>query len=488
MTLPKALQQTDRTDHAMSCSKFDMPTPPVRVKNPLAAHKMIVGMKTHLEHGYTYRLEAFSIKETDDHTTFYLMQIFDTTNKKGDSRTASVSLWKVLNGFECIESFMVADTEHMMDNGRRIREIKCPVAQETMLAMPRCKVAALFTTNDVECMDSFTYSRPPSTPRCIEHSVMCMAKTRFALAHVKEMPADKLFELYLTSRFMDADTIQDIIKGLGNDDRFKSRAPKDLSEQELKAYKTESLKVVREHMKANVKPEDFKPMVVEWLEHNLVISRTLDPAVYKDAIGRKVPMTAETAKEWDRLSGLLFLMATSKHYRESRCDLQLAMSSAFNGTWIAEITPKDQRWGVSPPDGQDLKWVCSTPAGRMWLLHKLVESGSSQEMFVDALKEILAKKELPPKAKLDMAMGMLTDGLNQYEHGILGLTKSIFLRTLTGELQLPVTLKRRMENEVNKYGIDWWLCNVDVEHVKKEDDRTTMDPFRLLESVAAKPV
>lgn len=468
----------------MSSSKFDMQTPTVRVKNPLAVHKMVAGMKTHLEHGYERHQHVFSVKETDDRTTFYILQIFDTKNKKDEMKTASGFLWKVLTGLQCVESFMIPDEVHEMEGGRILRNIACPVVIEELVAMPKCLVAAPFTTNDVACMDSFTYSRPPSAPRCIEHSVMCMAKTRFALAHVMKMPADKLFELYLTSRFMDADTIQDIIKGLGNDDRFKSRAPKGLSEQELKAYKTESLKVVREHMKANVKPEDFKPMVVDWLEQNLVISRTLDPAVYKDAIGRKVPMTKETAEEWDRLSGLLFLMATSKHYRESRCDLQLAMAAAFDGTWIAEVTPKDQRWGVSPPDGKDLGWACKEPAGKMWLLDSVRTHGAAQEKMVESFKTIFATEDVDEKTRIDVAFTLLTDGLNHYQHGILGLVKSIFLRTLTTELVFPAALVRRFETELEKYGIHWCMFTVPIiHHGPGDEDGKTVEPFALLESV-----
>lgn len=470
----------------MSSCTFDMQTPTVRVQNTLAVHSMVAGMKTHLEHGYERHLHVFSVKETDDRTTFYILQIFDTTNKKGETKTASGFLWKVLTGLQCVESFMVADTVHAMEGGRILRDVTCPVATEELLALPKCLVAAPFTTNDVACMDSFTYSRPPSAPRCIEHSVMCVAKTRFALTHVIEMPADKLFELYLTSRFMDADTIRDILEGLDDSARFQSRAPKGLSEQELKAYKTESLREVREHMKSSVKAEDFKPMVVEWLERNLVISRTLDPAVYKDAIGRKVPMTKETAEEWDRLSGLLFLMATSKHYRESRCDLQLAMAAAFDGTWIAEVTPKDQRWGVSPPDGKDLGWVCKEPTGKMWLVDTAKTHGAAQERFVGSLKTALTAEGVEDKIRIDVALTLLTDGLNHYQHGILGLVKSIFLRTLTKELDFPVKLVRRFEIETQRHGIAWCMFTVPITHVEPgHKHHKEVEPFALLESVGA---
>lgn len=462
----------------MSCSKFDMPTPAINVMDPLNVKKMLVGTRTHLGHQYIRRLEAFSVKQTDGVRTHYLMQIFDTPNKKGVSKTTSCFLWKVLKGFECVESFMVPDTVHTMDDGRELRDIHCPLAVEMMLTLPKCLIAAPFTTNDLAKFDSFSFGSTSNT--CIEHSVMCHAKTLFVMSEIQALSPDSLFEYYLSSKFIDADTIRDILEKLDNDRRFHTRAPKDLSEEELKAWNAEALCDVRKHMQANVSPEHFKELVLAWLSLNLVIPRKLDPAVYKDKIGRRVPMTPEMVAKWNSLSGLLFLLATSKHYRQNRVDLQLAIPAAFNGAWIAEITPKDQRWGVSPPNKKDLEWVCKDPAGKMWLLNAVRTHGAAQEAFVEKLKSILYSKDMDERRRDEEAMVMLTEGLDQYKHGILGLVKSIFLRTLSSEILVKPTLARRMEIACEHYNIFWWFHSVMIQDAKPDEK---MDPFELLQSV-----
>lgn len=473
-----------------------MQTPHALVKSPLALQTMIRGIKTHLGHGYTRSTVPFSVKGLDGGITHYLLQFFDTVNKKGHEQTTSGLLWGICNGYECLESFMVRDEVHKMDDGE-LRLIMCPAMAETMMTMPKRLVSYVFTTNDLFAMDSFTFNRPPNAPRCIENYVMACGKTRFAQSRVATMAPEKLVELYLTSRFMNADTIADILDDLSNDERFQKRAPQDLSDEERKQWNAEALRSVRERLATEVSPERFKELVGAWLARNLELSPTLNPVTYKEDVGRKVPMTPEMALAWDKISPLLFLLATSHFYNRSPVDLQLALPAAFNGTWIAEITPKDQRWGVSPPDQKNLDWVCKTPEGLIWLLKTAKTHGKAQEEFVAKLKSVIdAQDVIDEDARIEEALLLLTDGLNGYKHGILGLVKSIHLRMLTGEINLKPPSSSMVNGAVKKptilggieelckqNNINWAFESTKIELVVPSDKT---DYFQVLQSIGAK--
>lgn len=478
----------------MSFSPFDMRTPHFKIPSQFPLHDMIERMKTHLGHGYTRNIIAFSWKKNDDQVIYFLAQSFETNNKKGVKTTASCFLWMICNGFERLESFAVPDEVYKMDDGE-LRMILCPLMAETLKVLPKRLLAYLFTTNDVAGMDSFTYSRPPWAPRCIENYVMASGKSQFVQSHVRSMPPEELFNLYLTSRFIDSDTIADILQDLGNDERFQKRAPPGLSDEERKLWESDAIKSIRERMKAEVSPERFKELVGSWISRNLELSPNLDPVIYKDAVGRKLPMTPAMCQAWDKLSPLVFLFATSRFYWRSPADLYLALTAGFDGTWIAELTPKDQRWGVSPPNKKDLKWVSTTPEGLAWLLQALKTKGRAQEEFVAGLKTILNAEDISETRRIDEAVLKLTDGLDKYEHGILGLVKSIYLRLLTGEIKLQPPASSMANNVVVKptvFGkilellkennIDWTFYWPEIEMVAPSDET---DNFQLLESFPA---
>lgn len=477
----------------MSFSPFDMRTPHVKIPSQFPLYDMIKRMKTHLGHGYTREIIPFSWKRHDQ-TTYFLAQSTKTVDKKGVDKTSSLFLWMVCNGIQSLESFAVPDEVYKMDDGE-IRMIQCPLMAETLKVLPKRLLAYLFTTNDVAGMDSFTYSRPPWAPRCIENYVMASGKSLFVQSHVRSMPPEELFNLYLTSRFIDSDTIADILHGLGNDDRFQKRVPPGLSDEERKLWESDAIKTIRERMKTEVSPERFKELVGSWISRNLELSPNLDPVIYKDAVGRKLPMTPEMCQAWDKLSPLVFLFATSRFYWRSPADLNLALAAGFDGTWIAELTPKDQRWGVSPPNKKDIKWVSTTPEGLFWLLQALKTKGKAQEEFVAGLKTILNAKDISEPHRIDEAVLKLTDGLDKYEHGILGLIKSIYLRLLTGEINLrppsssvanDVAVKPSVFGKIlellKENNIDWTFYWPEIEMVVPSDET---DIFQLLESLPA---
>jgi hypothetical protein len=461
----------------MSCSKFDTPTPAVKMSYPNRPDLcMMKNLKTHFGHPYERREDFFSRTEGDK-TSYYIQQIFVTPNKKGIPKTAGIFLWLVLPGDGAIEISTPGETVKAGD-GSFVQDIACKTAQATMLALPKACVAYPFTTNDPACLDSFTFTQGSAEPRCCEYYVMNLGKTAVGRTMCLDVPARSMLDLALTTRFIDSDTLIDMFEHLDNDHRFVERAPKNLTDAERKEHAKAELKRVRDEMTAKISPEHFVSLYSEWLDLNDKISPLREPAIFKDKIGRKILLPEPAV--WDNVAGLLFLLATTKILKRSPENLSLALVAC--SAFIAEVTPKDARWGVMPPEKNDLDWVASTAEGKCWLIRTMETHGAAQDRFIAELQSLYTKSiSTTEKDEQDACdrdfFGMLTRGLSEYEFGILGLVKAIVLRCFIGELKIPCGVQVLIEKCVNSFGLDWYFHMTSAYSIDPETDVTDVDPF-----------
>ena len=477
----------------MSCSKMQFKTTSFRMHSPtLPPPAMFKYMKT--QYGYKYDVEElyFSIKTLNDDLEYYIMLVFRTNDKDNEKRVAAISLWKIVDEHTPTDP-RAFDEIHVLDNKTEIRDIKCKGTQAHMFELERDNTGVGFTTNDPFAMDSFT--RLQYKPRCTEYSVMCIAKTLHNEPFIAELSSGELLHVALTSPHVSADTLWDIVEDLPNDKRFQERAPKDLSREELKRFKVNALASAREAAK-QLGAEEFKARYQRWEERNLQIDPTSKPSIFKDKVGRGLLMCQPAARSWDKKAGLLFFLATSKNLSESPVNLALALTA--HNAFIAEVTPKDARYGVKPPtlegktEGERLDWCAETPAGKAWFVALTKTHGAKQEEFIGRFKGLMDKAHATKRKDFDErqtyfdeALRMLTDEIDKYEYGILGLTKALVLRVFTGQIKLHAGFEYHVMQYLRGFGIDWGFQYFHKVHVTLHTDGSDQDPFMLLQSVSS---
>lgn len=471
---------------------MDSATPCVRMHSPpLPPSKCFTRFLS--EYGHGYDVEKIYFNTTIDGVTeYFIMLVFRTPDKKGEVRVSNISLWEILcdDDNEAPRDRQIQDTVHAFTGGDQLRDIHCKAATSQMKEMPRKHASKVFTTNDMAALDSFT--RVQSKPRCLEYSVMCVAKTLHNKEFIAAMSDDDLVKLVMTSPFIKSDMLRDVLEDRENYERFTKRAPPGLSREEAKDHEKTALANLREREVKGMEPKMLKALVMRWEKRNLTLDPDSKPAIFKDEVGQKLIMSKESVESWDKLSGLLFLLATTKLAKESPVNLAFALTAAKD-TFIAEVTPKDERYGVKPPklDGnkehERLDWCAETPAGKLWLVKLTKSHGAEQEAFIakfkaemDAANECSIRDVQTRSVHIESALDMLTDGLNEYKFGILGLVKAIALRIFTGQIVLNGGFKNRIDVLLKPYGIDWWFHDVHATF-----NTTEQDPFELLCSVSS---
>lgn len=456
----------------MSCSKFATPTPSSEIHAcGIDMPKAIPKIKTRLGHGYTRKLEAFSTSDIALNTTYWLLQTFDTPNKKGEIKTANAYLWRVLTDRK-IESFMTTPEPYPMGDARVLSMITCPVAIDELSGLPKVLTACLYTTNSLAGLSSFSLTHDEKNPSCLEYYFNVIAKTQFALTHLKAMRNEDIVEMLSTSTRIDSDTLLDMLESKCNDLRFKRRASDDLSDEERKEHEKTALIEARAYM-ASLEPRIVVTCCIDWLNNNLKLSKTTDPELCK-SIGGKIPIPSHKLGEWNKTVGLAMIAIASKLYKDSPLDLQNALPAGF-GAWVAEFTPKDQRYGISV-DRMDLDEACKSVQGKVGLMKLLEKEQARQEAFIADLEAILEAPGNDEGARARAALCKLTDGIDEHHRSIHGLSRAILLRLITGQLKFPCQLYTQITDFFRKIGLNWSVKDITV--YQTEDD--SFDPFTLL--------
>lgn len=463
----------------MSCSKPVTdnnlkPTRPTRMHKPKrdSTEKMLSPL------GYPYIQEKFGVLiEEDDEKKLYLLLNFKALNKKGEMKTTMISVWRVLCDVEDdLLPMRNKPDEKTVIEGTTVYFIRCDTTIDWMTRQEKAQIGMPFTSNDPAMMSSF---RPGArSGQCNEHLVMCMGKTAFSEACCSKNPTIP-YNVAMTSPRCSPDMLNAVLERKGNDTRFiEEHVPRTLTDEERKALKKQRLAETRVKIEA-LGAETFCQRYLEWLQLNKTLDRSTDPVVFKDKIGGNILMDGEMVEKWGKLAPLLFIWAASKTWLENPANFAVAVT-CDRQTCIAEVTPKDERYGVKPPNGNDLTWCAETVEGALWLIGMLKTHGWEQENFIGSLQDcfntangcMVSNPPLHAQMVTD-AFGMLTDGLNQYKFGILGLTKTILLAIGRGELVIPSNVHRRIQELLSDNGLGhWWLRAPILEF--DEDDR---DPF-----------
>jgi hypothetical protein len=454
----------------MSCSKLS-PTTPVKLLNYARPCPSLYEEFETNGHLYTRRTDAFIIKTPKGEMTYYLLQSFKSP-KKDKLETACAFLWEVLGS---TESLSAPDDVTMMRDDTEVREIKCEVAIEELMSMPKRLVAQPFTSNDF-CFSS--HKRGNTSNYCIEHKVIGEDKTRVVRRLLSSTTTrEDRYKFALTNPHITSDSLRDIVSNQPNETRFTKRAPAELGKEARKVWEAEA----RQHVNAQIRsmtPDKYCELENAWLDRNLAVDHMTDPVIVKEQIGGQLPMPASILEVWNILAPLCFYSRTADWFHDNWKNLSLAAISAY-GTWIAEITPKDQRWGVSPPEGKTLSWGCDTPQGKRWLTDMVRTHGGAQEEFMDALKLVVNGEDNDTMVCVEKAFDMLTHGLNEFMYGILGLVKRITLATLTGELKFSNMLILRIQTFFEDNGLQWRFRITEI----IQDTERGEDPFKLLETI-----
>lgn len=458
----------------MSCSKFSTPTPATSIYAcGIDMLQEIKKIKTRFGNGYTRTTEAFCISDISGETSYWLLQIFDTPNKKKEMKTCNAYLWRVLTNSK-IESFTSTPVPYSMGDARVLSTISCPVAIDEMSGLPKALAGCFYTTNSLGALSSFSLTHDEKDPSCLEYYFNVVAKSELSRRQIASMPAQEVKEYMRTTRFISADALLDIVSDLDNGDRFHARALDDLSDNDRKAFNEELLRVTREGVAASEDHEDFKALVLRWIERNLQLPKTMDPVLYKEQIGRMLPLP-DIAK-WNEIAGLSLIVIASKLYKNSPVDLQSALPAGY-GALVAEFTPKDSRYGVSFGK-EELDEACKTPYGKIQLMKLLFKEHDRQETFIADLKAILEAPGNDELAKARAALHKLTHGIDEYGSSIHGLSRAILLRLIVGELKFPPLLHAEIVGCFRKIGLNWDIEDIPVYPIDEEDD--SLDPFALL--------
>jgi hypothetical protein len=464
----------------MSCSKFSTVTPASSIHGlDIRVFREIPKIKNRFGHGFTRTTEAFCIATKNGETVetnYWLMQKFITPNKKEELKTSNVYIWRVLSDKK-IESFMSSEDIFSMSDNEEMRIITCDIAIEELIDCPKSLAACLYTTNSFAALSSMSPTHDERDPSCLEFYFNVIAKSELSLRQIAPMPADAVHQYMQKTRFIDGDTLNDMVQNLGNDERFHARAADSLSNDARKMFNDELLRHTRENIDKSGDHTDFKVLVCAWIGRNLQLPKLFDPVMSKEKVGRMLPLP--DVSMWNQSVGLLMIVIASKLYMDSPVDLQNALPAGY-GALVAEYTPRDERYGMSVDKKMDLGETCATPQGKFALIKLIFAEHTRQEAFISDLKAILDAPGNDEQSRATAALTKLTKGIDEYGASIHGLCRAILLRVLTGDLKFPPLLYNAILNYFrDNFGLNWNLHHPQV----FEDESGTLDPFQLLHMV-----
>lgn len=457
----------------MSLSKFSTPTPFTEIEDgEIDMLQAVTNLKTRYGHGYTRTTDTFSVSDMNGNTTHWILQYFETPNKKDEIKTSNAYLWRALDSGMKIESFTSTPEAYSMDDGRVLSLITCPVAKDELFEKPKSLAACLYTTNSFGALSSFSLTQ--KDPSCLEFFFNVIAKTQFALTHLMSMKNEDVVQLLTNSPRIDSDTLLDMLEDKCNELRFNSRAPEGLSDDERRQFEKAALAEARAYM-ATLKPRTVFNCCLHWLENNLRLPHTTDPVICKEKVGQKIPIAPERIADWNATAGLAMIVIGSNLYKKSPLDLQNAIPAGF-GAWVAEFTPKDQRYGITV-DKMDLDEACKTAKGKISLMKLLETEHIRQEAFIEDLKAVLESPGNDELARARAALVKLTKGIDEYGASIHGLARCILLRIITGEIKISCLLYSEILAFFRKIGLNWALEHITV---FQNDENDSFNPFTLL--------
>lgn len=431
----------------MSCSKHEQTYRLSIPREPPAT--ILESLTTYLNHPYYRNTELFSIQDEEGKITFYAMRIWDTMHKKGDVRACAASVWEI----NCDPSnFNVEHSPATICGTKIVRNHNLSsFARELLACKDKRHLVHGFTSNDPAGFSSF--SRGYHYQRCAEYYVMCISKTLMHRKYVLEHSAEKLVNLALTSKFVQPHTLHAILEGLGNDRRFEKNLPpgyKDFSEKEKAQWRESALIEPRNRIR-EMEPEAFKTKYLESIELNLALDPiNTSPEIFKVDVGHGLLMHKEELVVWNSHTGLLFLNATAKVLYHEPYNLRIALS-CMDAT-ILEITPDDARYGVKPPNKQRLDFV-RTAEGKLWFVGLDKTHGEPQRQFLSELDYMFREALEWATLEKTTVMTKLTKALDEYQFGILGLVKRIYLHRITHPEWFPKEFSQFMHDKLEKLGI-----------------------------------
>jgi len=459
--------------------KSDSTTFPVKILGQPAVHNhTYTGWSSNNQDSYLRSTEHYSLRKVGtggEEAKYYIMQSYDTY-KDGVMKTATVFLWSVNE--ENVESFTKKDIIHPLPDGRQLCKIKCPIAMEQLIECPHKElIVSAFTTNDIARLSSFGSG---SNSEYIEFHFV-KAKCKFVIHHTRRFTPEERHNFAMTNSRLTSDTLADILDDVPNNKRFISRIPEGLSKEEAKQYEQSARAAMIERIKA-LSPDAYCALEDRWLQKSLDLKTSeVSPRVMKEKLGAQAPMMGHVVDEWNSTAPLIFLLVTTHFYYKNPDELHLA-NPAGQTAWIAEITPKDQRYGVSPPDKEDLTWVSKTFEGIEWLIDATKKHRETQEAFVGQLKLLTNCPDNEARDKSAAAFFLLSSGINMYKHGILGLVKFIALQYFRGEIIISNTLATMIHDHVMEFGLDWRLHRATVVRCEGKVSEE-YDPFWLYQSI-----
>lgn len=431
-------------------------------------------LTTYLDKPYYLYDDLFSIQDGDK-ISFYAMRTWETEHKKGDIRACAASVWEI----DCDPSKFNVEHLHftVVDGTKLVRNHNLnSFAQELRECKDRRHLVHGFTSNDPACFSSF--SRGYHYRNCVEYYVMCMAKTQIHRKYVVEHSAEQLVELALTSKFVQPHTLKAIVERLGNDARFEKDYPpgyEDFSDEEKKGWKKDALEFVRSFIRT-MTPDEFKAKYLAWLDLNLILDPIhTEQEIFKVEVGRGLLMHKDELEIWDTYAGLLFLHATFKVLFHEPYNLRIALSCA--DATILEIIPDDARYGVKPPNGKRLDFV-KTPEGKAWFVGLDKSHGEPQRQFVRELDSMFTETLEGAALEKTTLLDKLTKGLDEYQYGIQGLVKKIYLCHITNPGWFPKEFNHFLYNKLIELGISTDLLDCGPVHFCRVPGG--MDSFTLL--------
>jgi hypothetical protein len=446
--------------------------------------------RSHMKHPYRQTRQVFLLRrsgEAEERWEAFVYFTFDTTNAKGVERTATGSLWSLRLSARVKQGVEKEDEVVELPSGATVRIVRCPRNIKHLLKHPKQQVAHLFSTNDLASCSSFTFGQRSGT--YIERTVMGLCKTRYNEHCTRRASAEDLYNLALVSPRACPYMLAAVLSGEGNDTRFAYEIPDGLSKEERKLHKEEALLGVRARLRAEVTPEQFKKAYLAWLALNHTLPRDLEPRTLKCEVSDKLLMLPEDLPAWNQLAPLLFVLATSKHMQDNPENLFVLATCV--DAFIAEITPDDARYGIKPPDGQDLTWT-RTPAGLEWIVALVETHAPSQHAHVAYIAEQTrySRESGSPEVRAahdGIVFTMLTEAINRYRlQGILGLAKNIALHTFVGSelggINLTEGVRAMIKDFLGRHGIpDFWLHSC-----KLARDESRLDPFDIIDAIGVK--
>jgi hypothetical protein len=276
-----------------------------------------------------------------------------------------------------------------------------------------------------------------------------MCKAKFSLKYAKSVDAVEFVRYVCSSKRFSSDMWVEVMDNASLKDKvFETK--KDLSSDPSRLDE-ELTSAIKDHI-SKTPPDEVRDKYVSYMESRLKLPYNIDPKVNYKAVGTNAVLAPDILGEWDRLSMLCVFSERMRLLKESEYERLLV--AAMMPRCVIECSKYDDSWAIKIPNKEEANTLLSSNFN--FMIDRIYEQVGLQETFVRELAQYADKPDYVQQALDMLCFNFGSRDIPSHERKrALGLSEKLIQSVWLGELSFSDDLKRKLEEKLRPYGIQF---------------------------------